>query len=351
VADERAAGVGLRIGARAAMTMAMNGNGNRKGNVRRRRVVVVGSLNVDWIARVARLPRAGETVLGTALTERFGGKGANQAVAAARQGARVSLIGRVGADDLGRRYRAHLRREGIDATAVRETARTPTGVALIAVDIHAENSIIVVPGANGSLSPADVRAHGDRIAAAHALLVQWEVPQATVLETLRLAHRAGVPAIVNPSPMREGFPWRRNPIHTLIVNADEARALFGVKTRALSGGGNRGLRSWRALLESHGVERLIITRGADPTLGFSRDESLIVQTLPLTPRDTVGAGDAFAGAYAACVANGRPFRESIRYANAAGGLATLASGAQEAAPHRRAVERALLRAQALARTV
>jgi ribokinase len=299
----------------------------------RRRVVVVGSLNVDWIARVERLPRSGETVLGSALTQRFGGKGANQAVAAARQGARVSVIGRVGADDLGRRYLAHLRREGIDAAGVRETPRASTGVALIAVDAQAENTIIVAPGANGALSSADVRAHGDRIAAARVLLVQWEVPQATVMEALRLARRAGVPAIVNPSPMRDGFPWRRAAIHTLIVNADEARALFGRLPRGMPG--------WRALLEAHGVERLVITRGAEPTLALTRDERLVVKTLAVTPLDTVGAGDAFAGTYAACVAAGRPFGEAIRYANAAGGLATLAFGAQEAAPSRRAVEQAL----------
>lgn len=299
------------------------------------RVVVVGSLNVDWIVRVEQLPRAGETVLGAALVQRFGGKGANQAVAAARLGARVAMIGRVGADDLGGRYRERLRQEGIDAAGVRETRRAPTGVALIAVDTHGENTIIVAPGANGTLSPADVRAHGDRLAAAQALLVQWEVPQAVVMETLRLAQRAGVPAIVNPSPMRDGFPWRRHPIHTLIVNADEARDLFGKLPRATRG--------WRTLLDAHGVARLVITRGAEPTLALTRDESLTVPALRVTPIDTVGAGDAFAGAYAACVAAGRPFAESIRCANAAGGLATLASGAQEAAPTRRAVERALAR--------
>jgi ribokinase len=300
---------------------------------RRSRVVVVGSLNVDWIAHVTRLPRSGETVLGGALIERFGGKGANQAIAAARQGAAVSMIGCVGADDRGRRYRAHLRRERIDIAGVRQTPGAQTGVAVIAVDTRGENTIIVSPGANGTLSPAHVRAHRRHIAAAGALLVQWEIPQAAIVEALRLARDAGVPAIVNPSPAREGFPWRRTPIHTLLMNADEARTLLGTTPRVM--------RHWRELLKVHGADRIVITRGAQPTLGVTADERVSVRPPRVTPRDTVGAGDAFAGAYAASVAAGRGFREAIAYANAAGSLATLAIGAQEAAPNLRAVERAL----------
>jgi ribokinase len=294
---------------------------------------VVGSLNVDWIAHVARLPRSGETVLGEALIERFGGKGANQAIAAARLGVDVSLIGCLGADERGRRYRIHLRRQGIETAGVRETTRAQTGVAVIAVDARGENTIIVSPGANGTLSPAHVRAHRHHIAAADALLVQWEIPQVSIVEALRLAREAGVPAIVNPSPVREDFPWRCSPMHTLLMNVDEARTVLEAKPR--------GMRGWRDLLKAHGAERIVITRGARPTLGVTADERVSVRPLELTPRDTVGAGDAFAGAYAASVAVGREFRDAIAYANAAGGLATLALGAQEAAPDLRAVERAL----------
>lgn len=298
--------------------------------------VVVGSLNVDLIARVKRLPKPGQTIASTSLLQRFGGKGANQAVALARQGARVSMIGCLGDDASGMAYRRHLRKEGIHDGGIVSFSKTPTGTALIAVDGTAENMIIVAAGANGWLKPAHVRAQAGLLAEADMLLLQWEVPQAAVLEALKQANRHDVPVVMNPSPWREDFPWGRHAVHTLIVNEGEAHAIFGRRLTRRAGALSKAL-------ASYGVQLLVITRGAESTLGIGPDGVMEVPTLPVTPIDTVGAGDAFAGTYTMCLAEGRDAAEAILYANAAGSLATLKAGAQEALPGRREVELALKR--------
>jgi ribokinase len=303
------------------------------------KVVVVGSLNIDYIAAVEQLPAPGETVSATGLVRRFGGKGANQAVAAARQGARVSMIGCVGADDGGRAYCQRLRAESIDATGVHATRRALTGTALIAVDRAAENSIVVAAGANGELKPKAIRARRGRIAGADILLLQFEVPMATVIEAVRIANRAGVPVALNPSPLREGFPWGKYCVNTLIANAGEAQAIFGLRLAGFPA----GLARWQRALFRRRIERVIITRGAKPTLCVSAAGYLEVPTLAVKPLDTVGAGDAFAGTFAACRAGGADLLRAVRHANCAGALATLKAGAQEAIPNRRLTERALRR--------
>ena len=303
------------------------------------KVVVVGSLNIDYIAAVEHLPAAGETVPATGLVRRFGGKGANQAIAAARQGARVGMIGCVGADDAGRAYRQRLRAEGIDFTGVTATDRSLTGTALIAVDKAAENNIIVAAGANGELKPAAIRAQRRRIGAADILLLQLEVPMATVIEAVRVANRAGVPVVLNPSPLRKGFPWGKCSFDTLIVNAGEAQAIFGLRLGNLQA----SLAKWQRALAQWRIERLIITQGARPTLCLSVAGCLKVPTLSVKPVDTVGAGDAFAGAFAARRAGGADLLSAIRYANCAGALATLKPGAQQSIPGKALTEKAFER--------
>lgn len=303
------------------------------------KVIVVGSLNIDYIASVKHLPAPGETVSATGLVRRFGGKGANQAVAAARQGARVGLIGCVGADDAGRAYCRRLQAEGIGTAAITATPRALTGTALIAVDQAAENSIIVAAGANGELKPHAIRAQQARIASADILLLQFEVPRATVVEAVRIANRAGVPVVLNPSPLRDGFPWGRCKLDTLIANTGEAQAIFGLRLDSLPAAVGR----WQRALVRRRVERLIVTRGAKSTLCISRSGCLEVPTLAVRPVDTVGAGDSFAGTFAARRAGGADLLSAIRYANCAGALATLKPGAQEAIPDRRLTDKALKR--------
>lgn len=303
------------------------------------RIAVVGSLNVDLIASVERLPRAGETVAASKLVRRFGGKGANQALAAARQGARVSMIGCVCDDADGRAYREHFKSEGIDCSGISTTKRELTGTALIAVDASAENLIVVAPGANGCLRAANVRAQRAKIAAAHALLVQLEVPLAAVLEAMRLANRANVPVVFNPSPWRADFPWGKYSIAAAVTNEQESHTLLGratVKNHARV----------RAKLDALKIGALIITRGVQPTLCFSAAGVCSAATIPVTPIDTVGAGDAFAGALATALARGLELPAAIARANCAGALATLKPGAQEALPTAAQVERLVQKAVA-----
>ncbi len=325
------------------------------------KVVVVGSLNVDYLASVDRLPLPGQTVPANSLIRRFGGKGANQAVAAARQGARVAMVGCVGADEAGRAYCRRLRQEGINTAGIATAPSALTGTALIAVDHAAENMIIVAAGANGRLTPAHVRAQRYHIASADLLLLQLEVPMPSVIEAVRIANRAAVPAVFNPSPWRSvspsrassasrkwppratralpGFPWGTCRLDTLITNAGEAEAIFGLKSDRI----RAEIQNWRRGLQRRNVDRLIITRGSRSTIYLSATAHFVVPTLQVKPLDTVGAGDAFAGVYAARRADQADVKTAIAFANCAGALTTLARGAQEAIPNRAATDRAFLR--------
>lgn len=306
-----------------------------------RRVVVVGSLNVDYIATVQRLPAPGQTIVASGLISRFGGKGANQALAAARQGAVVSMIGSLGDDEDGRAYFGRLRAESIDVKGVKLTRNARTGTALIAVDATAENMIIVAAGANAKVSPREVEALSAGISRAAALLVQFELPLRTVKSAIACANRAEVPVVLNPSPLRDGFPWGEVGIGSLITNAGEARQIFELSPGSLGTRRN----AWRRALEKFRIRHLIITRGAQPTLCLTAQDFFEVPTLKVKAVDSVGAGDAFAGVYTARRAEGLDLFSSVRLANCAGALTTLKRGAQEAIPDRAATERAARRLQ------
>ncbi len=299
-------------------------------------VVVVGSLNIDYIASVERLPRPGETVSASGLLKRFGGKGANQAVAAARQGVTVAMIGCIGTDDAGQAYCDRLKAEGINVAAISKTSRALTGTALIAVDEMAENIIVVGGGANGELRPSAIRGKRRQIGSAGLLLVQLEIPMETVVQAVRLANRMNVPVVLNPSPLREGFPWGRCRVDTLIANAGEAEAIFGLAADKVPA----RISAWQRRLKDLGIKELVITRGTRATLCLSDRAFIEIPTLPVKAIDTVGAGDAFAGTFAARRAEGTEFEAAVRLANCAGALATLKSGAQEAIPTRGATDRA-----------
>jgi ribokinase len=307
------------------------------------RVVVFGTLNVDLVWQVAALPRPGETVVARATERQFGGKGANQAVAAARQGAAVTLVGAVGDDAAGRDYRALLAREGIAADSVATVPGVATGTAHVYVDARGENLIVVDPGANARIAPAALRAV---LPGAAVLLVQLEAGAAAGAEALRIAAACGVPALLNASPVPADFPWGDFPVEAAIVNEPECRAIFGQTPEELAA---LAAPERRARLRAKRVAHLVATQGAAPTLHFSADagggdgpaEVGRVPTLAVVPRDTVGAGDTFAGTLAARRAAGWAWPEALRHANAAAALATLALGAQAAMPTRAAVDAAL----------
>jgi ribokinase len=299
-------------------------------------VAIVGSLNIDYIARVQKLPGAGQTVAASGLVTRFGGKGANQAVAAARQGASVRMVGCVGSDDAGKAYIKRLRDEGIQTQGLFRSPKAPTGTALIAVDDCAENLIVVAAGANGHLKPAHVRLHRRLIETARTLLLQFEVPLSAILESIRIAEKAGVPVILNPSPLKNDFPWGKVEISTLLVNEGEAEAIFGLKASSMKASADQ----WRRSLCSLKISQLVVTRGALPTLLLTHFDYVETPALRVSPVDTVGAGDAFAGTLTARLALGSPIPDAIRYANCAGALTTLKAGAQESIPGRDATDRA-----------
>jgi ribokinase len=282
------------------------------------RIVVVGSLNVDHTLRVPHIPAPGETLTSGSMLTCFGGKGANQAVAAARGGGAVSMIGCVGQDDYGTRYIECLRGEGIETSGIMRST-LPTGTAFIAVDDRGENSIIVNAGANHAITPEDIDLHAELIRSADALLLQLECPLEVVQRAAEIAREAGVRVVLNPSPLSAEYLAARFVVDTLIVNEGEAAQIT----------------PGRNLAEAM-CRHLIITRGAESTLSIT--ENGVEEFMPpqVTPVDTVGAGDTFAGAFAVASSEGRG--DAIRFANAAGALATLKPGAQPAIPMRGEIE-------------
>jgi len=292
-------------------------------------IAVVGSLNVDYVAQVAQLPVPGETVVAAGLEIVHGGKGANQAIAAARQGCVVRLIGSVGDDEMGRTYLAHLAEEGIETSGVRQVAGASTGAAFISVEESGENTIVVAAGANGLTSADQIRARDPFIAEADALLAQFEVPLAAVVEALRIANRAGVLTVLNPSPNSPTFPWATVDIDYLVVNEIEADEILEAESVDA-----RNAEKIRALLAGLRVRNLVVTRGSDSTQVITAEDAFEVPTMAVVPVDTVGAGDAFAGCFAARMAAGEALRDAVLAANCAGALTTLGSGAQRPIPDR-----------------
>lgn len=304
------------------------------------RVAVVGTLNIDLIWQVPCLPRPGQTILACHAERQFGGKGANQAVAAARQGAAVMLFGAVGDDAEGGAYREHLQSEGIDVTCLATAPGVATGTAHVYVDPGGENLIVVNQGANAHLEAsrlAEIMGRSD------VVLVQLEAPLAAVSDALRAAATAQVRSVLNASPAAPDFPWGSVAIDTVIVNEHECVDCFGTTPSEL---GRLDDSAVRGILGARGVSHLVVTQGGDPTLHFSAGGRDVVPAYAVQPRDTVGAGDTFAGALAAELARGRAWTDALWHANVAAALSTLAIGAQAAMPTRTKVEAAIKKKEA-----
>ena len=277
-------------------------------------VVVVGSANLDLVARAARLPAAGETVLGTDYSEHPGGKGLNQAVAAARAGASTAFVAALGDDDAARTLRQVIARDGIDAGAVETAEGVATGRAVIVVDEHAENQIVVVPGANAALDPAS-------IPAARVVLCQLEIPLPVVAAALAQARTRGAIAVLNPAPATELPDELLASCDVLVPNEHEVE-LFG-------GAGE---------LLARGVGAVVVTRGAAgidivTPGGITHQPAFAVE-----PVDSTGAGDACCGALAARLAAGDDLAAAVRWGAAAGALATTVCGAVPSLPTAGAIE-------------
>lgn len=286
-------------------------------------VCVLGSLNLDLVARVERLPGPGETVLGSDFQEHPGGKGANQAVAAARAGARVAMIGAVGDDDAGHRLRSVIEVEGIDAQAI-TIVDAPTGRALIGVDDRGENSIMVIPGANGALTTDMVRHASGVLRGARVLLMQLEVPMEVIEAACAIADPDTV-IVLNPAPAALLPASVLQRVDVLIPNEHELALLGGVHQ-----------------VVAAGMSRLLVTQGGRGALLVdAMGHSERIDPWPVTPVDTTAAGDAFCGVFAASLAQGRSWSDAAHRAAVGGALATTRSGAITSLPHEHELERAL----------
>ncbi|QKZ05892.1 ribokinase [Pseudomonas eucalypticola] len=292
------------------------------------KVVVVGSLNMDLVARAARLPQPGETVVGTSFATVPGGKGANQAVAAARQGAPTAMIGCVGDDAYGEQLRGALLAEGIDCQAVASVAGVSSGVALIVVDDASQNNIVIVAGGNGEVRPQRVQDADALLQQAEVLVCQLEVPMDTVAFALERGRVLGKTVILNPAPVSGPLPaaWYRA-VDYLVPNESEAFALTGVRVDSVASAEQAAI-----YLLAAGARKVIITLGALGSLfadgsGFIHFPAPRVQAV-----DTTAAGDTFVGAFAAALARGEGEREAIAVGQVAAALSVTRAGAQPSIP-------------------
>lgn len=279
-------------------------------------ITVVGSINMDLVVGTERFPKQGETVLGNLYTTVSGGKGANQAVAAARLGEEVRMVGAVGSDAFGAQLLEGLEKERIHTDGVKHT-NGASGIANILLS-EGDNRIIVVPGANHELTESDIDAHKEVLQNSSMIILQLELPIAVVEYTLSLAKELGVPTVLNPAPAA-GFTPAMKEAGFLTPNETEAQELFG--------------ENWELELERY-PNRMVVTLGKNGARYFDGEKHVTVEGFPTKAVDTTGAGDTFNGALAAALAEGREFKEAVRFANAAASISVEKFGAQGGMPNR-----------------
>jgi ribokinase len=294
------------------------------------KIAVVGSANVDLVARVPRLPLPGETIIGSEFLQAMGGKGANQAVAAARLGAEVAFIARVGDDAYGDACLHSYQEAGVNIEAVQRTPHTSTGIALIPVDDRGENHVIVISGANARLAAADVESAASLIRSADVLLLQLEVPDETNRAAINIAYEMGKTIILNPAPYRPIERSVLNKVSVLTPNLTEAEHLLGdvlADEEVLAKG-----------ILGAGVQSAVITLGAKGALVAGSWGWLRIPVYEVAAVDTTGAGDAFNAGLAVGLAEGKSLEQAARFASAVAALAVTKMGAQPGMPSRAQVE-------------
>ncbi len=297
-------------------------------------LVVVGSINMDLVVRTPRMPLPGETLLGSGFHTIPGGKGANQAVAAARQGAAVKIVGGVGDDDFGQAQRRCLDAEGIDLSLLQVDAQQATGIAMIMIDHSGQNSIIVSAGANNAVSVAQIDSAKDAIAHAAMLICQLEVPVESVIHAIELAHRCQTPVLLNPAPAYHGLDLKLfEKVTYLILNESEAEALTGVTVSDVLSAKTATMH-----LRDAGAKTVILTLGANGAVVAYDGELYHEPALAVHAVDTTAAGDTFVGCFAVAISEGVSVPEAVRIATHASALSVTKLGAQPSIPTRQEVE-------------
>lgn len=299
-------------------------------------VIVVGSANTDLTVRTVHLPHPGETVHGSALYTAYGGKGANQAVAAQRAGARVRFVAKLGQDRYGQEYTRYLQQEGLDTAGIRWAPELPSGLALITVDRRGANQITVAPGANTALTPDDLAGMDQSFPPGTVLLTQLEIPLPTVEAALRRGKAAGFVTILNPAPARP-LPRRlARLVDILTPNEVEASMLCGQPVKTVP-----HARTAARLLQQTGYGTVVITLGKQGVVYATGETAAHLPGFPVQAQDTTAAGDTFAGYLACALAEGLSLAEALRLACAAGAISVMRSGAQPSIPPRAEVQRFL----------
>jgi ribokinase len=294
-------------------------------------ILVVGSLNTDLVVGTPRFPQPGETISGEDLQVIPGGKGANQAVAAARQGARVAMLGRVGNDSFGDFLLDNLKENHVDFDFVQRDAAS-TGTAIIVVDTNGQNSIVLSAGANGKVAPQDV--NNAPLRDFKLVLLQLEIPIPTVLAAAQRAREAGLDVILNPAPAKELPEGLISLVDYLIPNETELSLLTNMEVYDVAS----AERAARSLLE-HGVKNVVVTLGSKGALHVSSAQTTHVDAFSVSAVDTTAAGDAFIGGFAYSLLQNKSLEQSVRYGCACGALAATKFGAQPSLPTKQDVER------------
>lgn len=291
---------------------------------KRPRIAVVGSANIDLTTFTNQLPKPGETIFGQRFDLGFGGKGANQAVAARLCGAEVFMVARVGSDLFGPATIENFRRQGIDPTHVKQVEGLSSGVAPIFVEPNGQNRILVVKGANDALHPSDVDAAAETLKTADCIVLQFEIPLETVYYTVSFARKNGIRCIVNPAPAQPIDMSALQGLDYFVPNESEAETISGSPVKTID-----DAKQCAERLVAGGICGVIITLGGNGSLLASREGSEHVSPFVVNSVDSTGAGDAFIGSFAVFLAEGVPERDAVRRANLYAGLSTTGVGTQK----------------------
>jgi len=298
-----------------------------------KKILVLGSSNVDFVFKIPKFHHPGETIRAEGQATFFGGKGANQAIAAKRLGGDVCFITKVGNDLYGKSYRHHLIKNGLERRLILEDRKLPTGMAMIELTPEGENRIVSFPGANGSLSVSDLMGLQSHWRGVGVFVTQLEIPLRTAEKGMRLAKAQGSLILLNPSPPAQLSSHFLSSVDFIVPNETEAQSLTGIKWK-----GDQDIRKMAERLLELGVKNVVITLGPKGLFFKNRSEEFWMKAFKVKVADTTAAGDAFLGALAAGLSESKPIHEALRFANGAGALATTKLGAQPSLPFRKDLE-------------